>query len=33
VLLQNAPNEGPGPVAVSGGGVFITRVEINYTVR
>jgi hypothetical protein len=33
VLIQNAPAEGPGPVAVSGGGVFITRVEINYTQR
>lgn len=33
VLVQNAPAEGPGPVAVSGGGVFITRVEVNYTVR
>lgn len=33
VIIQNAPAEGPGPVAVSGGGVFITRVEVNYTVR
>jgi hypothetical protein len=33
VLLQNAPSEGPGPVAVSGGGIFLTRVEVNYTSR
>lgn len=29
-FVQNAPAEGPGPVAVSGGGVFITKVEIRY---
>ncbi|GAB4445393.1 MAG: hypothetical protein OHK0015_47620 [Chloroflexi bacterium OHK40] len=33
VLVQNATNEGPGPVAISSGGIFITRVEVNYTAR
>jgi hypothetical protein len=32
-LLQSAPAEGPGPLAVSNGGIFITKVEINYTAR
>lgn len=33
LIIQSAPAEGPGPVAVSGGGIFITRVEVNYTAR
>lgn len=33
VIVQNAPAEGPGPVAVSGGGVLITKVEITSTPR
>ncbi|HMQ32310.1 MAG TPA: hypothetical protein PKD53_16380, partial [Chloroflexaceae bacterium] len=32
-LLQSAATEGPGPVAVSSGGIFITGVEVNYTAR
>lgn len=32
-LIQSAAAEGPGPVAVSSGGIFITKVEINYTSR
>ncbi len=32
-LLQSAAAEGPGPLAVSSGGIFITGVEVNYTAR